>query len=182
MGDGEIGWAQAEAVSALGEEVELGGDLCVLERLKVDERVFYVGGVVVLGLDEEGGWELRCWGERRAHFAVGAAEPAGVNDHLEVGAGVDGGWGNVTALEVGVGAEDGGEVGSGGKADDADAVGIDVPLGCVGASDAHGLLRVFEVFGVLGEVSGFGDAVLDEDAGHADGVEPVADFGAFDAD
>jgi len=30
-------------------------------------------------------------------------------------------------------------------------------------------------------VAVFGDAVFDEDAGHAKRVEPVADFGAFDA-
>jgi len=36
-------------------------------------------------------------------------------------------------LETGVGAEDDGEVGSGGEADDADAGGVDVPLGDVGA-------------------------------------------------
>ena len=58
VGDGEIGGAEAEAVAAEGEEVEFGGDLGVFEGLEVDEGVFYVGGVVVLGLDEEGGWGL----------------------------------------------------------------------------------------------------------------------------
>ena len=48
-----------------------------------------------------------------------------------------------------MGAEDYGEVGSGGEAYGADAVGVDVPLGGVGAGQAHGLLGVFEVFGVL---------------------------------
>ena len=55
VGDGEVGGAEAEAVAAKGEEVEFGGDFGVFEGLEVDEGVFYVGGVVVLGLDEEGG-------------------------------------------------------------------------------------------------------------------------------
>jgi len=42
-------------------------------------------------------------------------------------------------------------------------------------------LRVFKIFGVSGVVAVFRDAVFDEDAGHAERVEPVADFGAFDA-
>ena len=88
MGDGEVGGPHAETVTALSEEVELGGDFCVFEGLEVDERVFNVGGVVVFGHDEEGGRDL--WGRRdgRVDFAVGAVEPAGVKDHLEVGAGI----------------------------------------------------------------------------------------------
>ena len=84
------------------------------------------------------------------------------------------------ALVVGVVAEDGGEMSTGGEAEDADAVGVDVPLGGVRAGDAHGLLRVFEVGGVFGVVLGEGDAVLHQHAGDADGVEPGADFGAFE--
>ena len=61
--------------------------------------------------------------------------------------------------------------------------GVDVPLGGVSAGEAHGLLGVFEVSGVGGVVPGFadglGDAVLDEEAGDADGVEPVAGVDAF---
>ena len=77
-----------------------------------------------------------------------------------------------------MGAEEDGEVGAGGEAHDADVGGVDVPVDGVGAGEAHGLLGVFEVRGVGGIVAGFavglGDAVLDEDAGDADGVEPVA--------
>ena len=78
-------------------------------------------------------------------------------------------------------AEDDGEVGSRGEADDADVGGVDVPLGRVGAGEAHGLLGVFEVFGVGGVVGVFRDSVFDKYAGHAERVKPVADFGAFDA-
>ncbi len=69
---------------------------------------------------------------------------------------------------------------SGGEAEDADAFGVDVPLGGVGAGDAHGLLGVFEVGGVFREVFFVRDAVLGEDAGDSDGVKPGADFGAFE--
>jgi len=61
--------------------------------------------------------------------------------------------------------------------------GVDVPFGGVGAGETHGLLCVFEIGGVRGVVAGFtvglGDAVLDQDAGDADGVEPVAGVGAL---
>ena len=50
VGDWEVGGAEAEAVSAEGVEVEFCGDFGVLEGLIVDEGVFDVGGVVVLGL------------------------------------------------------------------------------------------------------------------------------------
>ena len=84
---------------------------------------------------------------------------------------------------VGVGAEEDGEVGSGGEAHDADVGGVDVPVGGVGAGEAHGLLGILEVRGVGGIVAGFadglGDAIFDQDAGDSNGVEPVAGVGAF---
>jgi hypothetical protein len=41
-------------VSSFGVDMEFGGDLELLERLKVDEDVFFVDGIV-FGLEEEGG-------------------------------------------------------------------------------------------------------------------------------
>src|SRR5580658_1280397 len=74
-------------------------------------------------------------------------------------------------------------MGSGGEAEDADAAGVDVPLGGVGADDSDGSLGVFQGRGGLGHVgAGVGDAIFDQDAGDAFGVEPVADFGAFQVD
>ncbi len=74
-------------------------------------------------------------------------------------------------------------MGSGGEAEDADAVAIEMPLGGVGAGEAHGLLSIFEIGGVGGIVAcialGLRNAIFDEDAGDADGVEPVAGVGAF---
>ena len=84
---------------------------------------------------------------------------------------------------VGMGAEEDGEVGAGGEAHDADVGGVEVPVGGVGAGEAHGLLRVLEVVWVSGIVAGFagglGYSIFDEDAGDADGVEPVAGVGTF---
>ena len=51
---GRAGGIEAEAVAAGGEHVELGGDVGVEEGAVVDEGVLAVG-VVVFGLDEEGG-------------------------------------------------------------------------------------------------------------------------------
>ena len=180
-GDGQIGGAKAEAVTALGEEMEFGGDPGVLERLEVDERIFDVGGVVVLCLQEKGGRGIGGGLERGRYLASGAAEPAGIDHHLEVGARVDGGGRNVLALEIGVSAERNGEMRSGGEADNTDTMGVDVPLGGMGTGDAHGLLCVFEVFRVFWVVGGLGHAVFDQNAGDADGVEPGADLGAFEA-
>ena len=77
-------------------------------------------------------------------------------------------------------AEDDDEVASGGEAERADAVGIEVPFGSVSTGDAHGLLRVFEIASVFGVMLLERDAVFDEDAVDADGVEPGADLGAFE--
>ena len=68
----------------------------------------------------------------------------------------------------------------GGEAECADAMGVDVPLGGMLAGEAHGLLRVFKVFEALGIVAFVRDAVLHENADDVDGVEPVADLGAFE--
>ncbi len=62
-------------------------------------------------------------------------------------------------------------------------MGIDAPFCRVGANKADGALGVFEGGGRFGEIgAGVRDAVLEQDAVDADGVEPVADFGAFEVD
>jgi len=155
---------------------------------------------VVFGLDEEGGWgELvgGVDGVECGHVGLDA-EIGRVDDDGEAGAGVgyagelDGtggfggeagdvgyGWGGFDVVVVRVSAEEDGEVGSGGEADDADLGGVDVPFAGVGAGEAHGLLGVFEIGGVVGVVLFFRNAVFDEQAGDADGVEPIAGVCAF---
>jgi len=187
---GHAGGVDAEAVASGGEHVEFGGDLGGGEGLIVDGSVAAVG-LVVFGLEEEG---------RRGEGVGGVGgveggeigiegEVGGVDDDGEVGAGVDFWvgfgcrWGGFDVVVVGMGGHQCGQVGAGGEADDADFGGVDVPLGGVGAGEAHGLLGVFEVGEVCGVVAGvtfwLGNAVFDEDAGDADAVEPVADVGAF---
>ena len=180
----------AEAVSAAGEVVEFGGDVGIHEGAVVDEGVLAVA-LVVFGLDEEG-WRCELVGGVdgiEGDLIGGNGEVGGVDDDGEVGAGVDvgvdvgGGGGGFDVVVVGMGAEEDSEIAAGGEAHDTDAAGVDVPLGGMGAGEAHGLLRVFEVGGVVGIVAGrafgLGDAVLDEKAGHAEGVEPVAGVETF---
>lgn len=181
VGDGEICRTQAVAVAALGEDVQLGWNLCLLQCLEVDQGVLFVDGIV-FGLEQERGWCVRggidAAGQLVERWCIG--QIAGIDDEREVGAGTGLVGRLAGAFIVGVIAEDGGEVGSGGEAEDADAVRVDVPLGGVGAGDAHGLLRVFEIGSVFGIVVGEGDTIFDQNAGHADGVEPGADLGAFE--
>ena len=192
----------AEAVASGGVIVKLGGDVRVHQGGVVDDGIPAV--TVVLSLDEEGGWGefVGCVGGIQGGVVGRGDEVGGVDEDGEVGAGADrvgehrlsvetsvhsgnvgGGWGGGYVVVVGVGADEGGEVGPGGEAHHADVRGVEVPVGGVSAGEAHGLLRVFEIRGVGGVVSCFagwlGDAVLDEDAGDSDGVEPVAGVGAF---
>src|SRR5260370_6307665 len=87
---GKVHGAQAVAVAALGEKVELGGDLCLLERLKVEERVLFVDRVV-FGLEEKGwrGVGGRVDTVRQFVESRSVGEIAGVDDDGEIGAGGD---------------------------------------------------------------------------------------------
>ena len=58
VGYRKIGGAQAVAVATLRIEMEFGGDLCFFERLKVQERVLFVNGIV-FGLKKEGRRSVR---------------------------------------------------------------------------------------------------------------------------
>jgi len=187
---GGVGRVHAKAVAASGVIVELGGDVGVHQGGVIDEGVPAVAAIV-FGLDEEGGGRELVGGVGGVEFLVFRrdGQVGGIDDDGEVGAGVEvgvdvggsGGGGDVVV--VGMGAEEDGEVGAGGEAHDTDVGGIDVPFGGVGAGETHGLLGVLEVRGVGGIVAGvawrLGNAVFDEDAGDADGVEPVAGVGAF---
>jgi hypothetical protein len=88
--------------------------------------------------------------------------------------------GSEVGLGVEVIAEHGDEMRSRGEAQRADALGIDAPLGGVHAGEAHGLLRVFKILGALGIVAVVGHAILHENAGDVDAVEPGADLGALE--
>lgn len=103
---------------------------------------------VVLGLNDEGGRRLFGGMEVQVaeHGVFGVGEVAGIDDYGEVGAAallvccVDG---VVEALFI-VGAEGGSEMSAGGEAEDADAVGVDVPFCRVSADDTDGALGVLK--------------------------------------
>jgi hypothetical protein len=148
-------------VAAFREYVELGPDLELLEGLEVDEHVLFVDGIV-LGLEQEGGWGVGGGIDAARELGEGGrlGEVGGVDADDEVRPGADGGVGCrlVKALEVGVIAEDDYEMTAGGEAEDADAVGVEVPVGGVGADDADRLLGVFEVASVFGKAFFDGNA------------------------
>jgi hypothetical protein len=77
-------------------------------------------------------------------------------------------------------AENNDQVASCREAKNPNAMGIEFPLNGVRTGDSHGLLRVFKVGCVVRKFLFQGDAVLDERAVDSDGVEPGADFGAFE--
>src|SRR5258705_4850252 len=90
MRDGQLRRTKPEAVPPLREEMKFRRNLRILESLKINKSVLDVGRVVILGLKQERRRSLRIGQKSRIHFAVRAAQPARVDDHLEVGAGVDG--------------------------------------------------------------------------------------------
>ena len=57
--DGQLGGTKSEAVTAFSKDMKFGGNLCVFESLEVDDGAFDVSGVVIFGLQEEGGRNLR---------------------------------------------------------------------------------------------------------------------------
>ena len=109
MSDGKAGGAKSVAVTALGEEMNLGGDFGVLQGLKVDESVLFVDGIV-FGLQKEG-WRGSGGGNglrSDGHLIRPMDQVAWVEDEGEVGAGADCGpeaavfFDGYLRLEVGV--------------------------------------------------------------------------------
>ena len=87
--DRQVCGAETETVSALREEVKLGWNFCILEGLKVNKRTLDAGGIVVFRLNQEGGWNLQCGLKRWVHLTIGPSSPAGIDDHLKVGASIN---------------------------------------------------------------------------------------------
>src|ERR1700736_1939112 len=132
VGDGEVGGAESVAVSSFAEDVEFGRDFEVFEGAIVDEGVLDVDGIV-LGLEEEGGGGVGAGGGAGGEDAEGGfgGEVAGVDNDGEVRPGADPAVDctfEVLAprFEAGVVAEDYGEMASGGEAEEADLIGVDV--------------------------------------------------------
>lgn len=135
---------------------------------------------IIFGLEEECrrrvGTGINPGGERGECRRLGKVRRIDADDEVRPGA-HSGCFGRfVGALEVRMISEHDNEVTSGGESEDADAMGIEAPLGSMGTRDAHGLLSVFEIFRVLGEALCNGNPVLGKRAVDADGVEPGADL------
>ena len=119
-------------MSTLGVDVQFGGNLGVLQREEVYGGVFDMHGIV-LGLDDEGGrrfvGDMDIGVGREVLF--GEREVAGIDDHGEVRAAAElvSGIDRLVEALIEMSAESGGEMRSCGKAEDADAVWVDVPLG-----------------------------------------------------
>lgn len=134
-------------MSALRVNMEFGWYLGVLECEEIDDRVFYVDGII-LCLHEEGRRSLSSWVNIRVWGKVlfGEREVARVNNDGKVGAATE----FVRSVDriveplVKVSAERSGKMRPGGEAEGPDAIGIDVPLSGVGANDSKGALSILQ--------------------------------------
>ena len=169
-------------MAALRKQMQLGWNLRVFECLKVDQGTFDAGGVVVLSLKQKSRRNLRRRLKRRVDLSIRAGGPTWIDDHLKVGPRIDRGRRNAFTLEVWMSTENRGKMRSGGEANNADAVGIDLPLRCVNARKTHSLLRVFKVFDIFRVVSVLWNPVLHEHARYAERIEPIANLCALDTD
>src|SRR5580704_6083713 len=170
---------QPEAVPPLREKMKLSSNLRVFERLKVDERVFDMGRIVVLGLKQERRRSLRGRLQRGTYLAIGPAKPARIEDHLEVGTSVDEGCRNIFTLKVRMSTEDRSKMSSSREANNADAIRVNVPLRGVSASEPHSLLRVFHIFDIFRIVTFFRHPILNQNASHTKRVQPIADLSSL---
>ena len=179
LGGGAFGLgAVAEAVAGFAVDVEFGFDAGgFVFEVEAGHAFGDVWAVAVAAGDEDGG---------HAFFGGEEVGSAGVDEGLEVGAGagvVDGVWG-VGFAGVGLHGGEGGEFATGGEADDADAVGFDVPFGGAGADDAEGAAGVGHgvVLDGVGAVGFAGEAVFEDESGDAAGLEPFGEGATFMAE
>src|SRR3977135_2814997 len=89
MRDRQIRRTQPKPVPPLREQMKLRGNLRILESLKVNKGVLDVGRVALSGLKQDRRRSLLIGQKSRVDLAIRTAEPARVDDHLEVGTSVD---------------------------------------------------------------------------------------------
>src|SRR5258708_7144103 len=127
--------------------MQLGWDLGLLQLQEVGGGVLDVDRVV-LRLDDEGGRSLRRGLDVRIgdHSLLSDGQVARVDRNCEIGSAAElvGSVDGVVEALVVVGADGSGQVGSGGKAKDADALWVDIPLGSMLADQTHGALGILE--------------------------------------
>src|ERR1700722_13873532 len=177
--DRQLRRTQPKPVPPLRKKMKLRRNFRILESLKLNKSVLDVSRVVVLSLQQERRRYLRSGLKRWVHLAIRAVQPARIEDHLEVGASVDGGYWNVFSLKVWMSAENGSQMRASREADNADAIRIDVPLRGMVRSEPHRLLRVLQIFDIFRKMTLFRHSVLHQNAGHADRVEPITDFSSL---
>ena len=143
---------------------------------------------VVFGLDDERGRGVGGDGDVRIQLkgCVFVPHVAGVKCDGEIRAaalfvgGIDGSVGAFIKVR----ASGGDEVAAGGEADDANPVGRDAIIRGFGPDEGDGALGIFEGHRrfAVGAFFVIRDAIFQQHGGDALGIEPVADFGAFEID
>ena len=177
-------------MAAFAEDVEFGADAGFVEGDIIEDGVLVsvlvvvAAASVVLGDGEESGGSL--FGDfdfgLEAVGAVFQGEIARINGQGDIGA--RGLWRvllvyGVVGKLIEVGGDAGDEAAAGGEADDADSIGIDLPLGGHAADEAEGPLGVLHGDEFLGLTLVGRDAVFDDDGGDSFAGKPLGDGGAF---
>ncbi len=159
-------------MGALVEQMEFGGDAGVFQGEGELQAVF---GSVIEGVGEEDGRQggVEIGGDGILESAAALQQAAGIDERGEVGPArlLIGGVCDGIIATGGMSDEPGTDLTAGGEADEAEGIRVDPPTGGIGPDESHGTLGVEQ----SGEGGG-GHAVLEDEGGDADGIEPVRDF------
>ncbi len=181
------------------EDGHIDGDVVMVESVEESDAVIDIDEVVIGGLEDEGGRsvgrDLQFVREKFYLLSRGVgAEESGARTHMgdfgvhaddrvdkdhKIGTEVDVvGVGDVGFVEVS--AEGGGEMSAGREADDANAVGAEIPFIDVLADDTDGLLGILQRADGFVEHGGIaGKTVLDDEGGDAVILKKLRDGGAL---
>jgi len=168
----------AEAVTGVGEDVQLSFDASGLVLEVEGSHAFRdVRPVAVASGDKE---------RRQAFFSVEEARSAWIDERLEVGATgllLDG-VGGVFFASVGLHGGKSGQLTSGGEAEDADAVRLNVPLDSAAANGAYGAACIGHgvVLNGVGAAFFAGEPVFQHKGGDTTITEPLGERIAFMAE
>ena len=140
---------------------------------------------IVFGLKEKRGRGVGNHGQfgRERIIVLGIDKESGINDYrkirptTELVGFVSGRVRTIVELTGG----DSGQMTARGEAKDADAMRINFPFGGVKSGQAKSALGVLERGDIKFLIwAGGGNAVFEQHAGHADGIQPIANFRAFE--
>ena len=176
---------QSIAVPAMGVKMHLGWNVGVLQSLKVHDGIFHVHRIVLRLNDKSrrslaGDVNLRI----RREILFLEREVARVDDQREIGTATD----LVRRIDMFIKpllemrAESGSEVGSRGKSENPDPMGINVPLTGMRADDPQRSLRILQCSRRFGMRPGVGHAIFHQHASDADRIKPFAHLGPFEVD